>query len=290
MKILVTGSEGYIGKHLLKMLYCTHDIDGIDLKTGIDIRIPLQNNKEYDTVIHLAALVNVSRSTKYPEEYFNTNVNGTINVLKNVSYKHFIFASTGSAAGLASPYALSKKMAELVVEDYCKKHNKDYTIFRFYNVTGSDGIPPTNPDGLFASLIEAEKTGTFFLYGDDYNTKDGSCIRDYTHVNEICTALIKAIDTPSNSLENLGHGVGTSVKEMIDIYKKVNNCNFNVIVKPRRPGDLEISVLDNVSNYMVKLYKIEDLLKNKKCCCGKKCPCNLQEDPDIINNNPFCDY
>jgi len=290
MKILVTGSQGYIGKHLIKMLGDKHDVDGIDLKTGIDIRIPLHTNKEYDTVIHLAALVNVSRSTKYPEEYFNTNVNGTLNVLKNVSYKHFIFASTGSAAGLASPYALSKKMAELVVEDYCKNHNKDYTMFRFYNVTGSDGIPPTNPDGLFASLIEAENTGTFFLYGDDYNTKDGSCIRDYTHVNEICTALIKAIDIPSNSLENLGHGVGTSVKEMVDIYKKVNNCNFKVVVKPRRPGDLEVSVLDNVSKYMVKLYKLEELLKNKKCCCGKKSPCNLQEDPDIINNNPFCDY
>lgn len=261
MNILVTGSEGYIGKHLLKMLGSEHAVEGIDLKTGTDIRIPLQPYNNYDVVIHLAALVNVSRSTKYPEEYFNTNVNGTINILRDTSFKHFIFASTGSAVGLASPYALSKKMAELIVEDYCKKHNKNFTIFRFYNVIGSDGILPTNPDGLYSSLIEAEKTGVFNLFGNDYNTKDGSCIRDYTHVNEICTALVKAISKPSNKLENLGHGVGTSVKEMIEIYKKVNKCEFKVEVKPRRPGDLEVSVLDNVSEYMTKLYDIEELLK-----------------------------
>lgn len=263
MKILVTGSQGYIGKHLLKLLGKTHDIDEIDLKTGTDIRIPIQSYKEYDTIIHLAALVNVSRSTKYPEDYFNTNVNGTINVLKGFNFRHFIFASTGSAVGLASPYALSKKMAELVVEDYCKKHHKNFTTFRFYNVIGSDGITPTNPDGLYLSLMEAEKTGIFNLYGNDYNTRDGSCIRDYTHVNEICTALIKAIGKPSNKLENLGHGVGTSVKEMIEMYKKINECDFKVIIKPRRPGDLEVSVLDNVSSYMSKLYDIEELLK--KC-------------------------
>jgi len=263
MKLLITGSEGYIGKHLIKLIDNKHEIDGIDLKSGIDIRTPLQSYKEYDTVIHLAGLVSVSRSTKYPEEYFDTNVNGTINLLKNIDYKHFIFASTGSAVGLASPYALSKKMAELVVEDYCKKNNKKFTIFRFYNVTGSDGIPPTNPDGLFSSLMEAEKTGVFYLYGDDYNTKDGSCIRDYTHVNEICSAIIKALFKPANKLENLGHGIGTSVKEMIEIYKRINNCEFKVEVKPRRPGDLEKSVLDKISPYMSKLYSMEELLK--KC-------------------------
>lgn len=261
MKLLITGSEGYIGQHLLKLLGNTHDIDRFDLKIGNDIRIPINSFREYDTIIHLAGLVSVSKSTKYPEDYFNTNVNGTINVLKGFNFKHFIFASTGSAVGLASPYALSKKMAELVVEDFCKKHNKEFTTFRFYNVIGSDGIKPTNPDGLFASLIEAEKTGVFNIYGGDYNTIDGSCIRDYTHVNEICTALIKALKAPSNKLENLGHGVGTSVKEMVEIYKRVNNCNFKVEIKPRRPGDLETSVLDNVSSYMTKLYDIEELLK-----------------------------
>jgi len=261
MNILLTGSEGYIGQHFLKLFGNKHNVDKLDLKLGLDIRKPIQFFKEYDAVIHLAGLVNVSKSTKFPEEYFDTNVNGTVNLLKNVEFKHFIFASTGSAVGLASPYALSKKMAELVVEDYCKKNNKNFTIFRFYNVIGSDGINPTNPDGLFASLLNAEKTGIFNLYGNDYNTYDGTCIRDYTHVYEICSAIIKALQLPSNSLENLGHGKGTSVKEMVEIYKCVNNCNFEIKIMPRRSGDLEKSVLDNVSSYMTKLYELEEILK-----------------------------
>jgi UDP-glucose 4-epimerase len=265
-KVLITGSEGYIGKHLIKMIENQYDIyklDLVDPNNPIDIRKQLDINIEFDVVVHLAALVNVSRSTKFPLEYHNTNVNGTVNCLRGLKYKNFVFASTGSAAGMASPYAISKKMAELIVEDYCQKNNKDYTIFRFYNVTGSDGIPPTNPDGLFASLIRAEKEGVFYVYGGDYNTSDGSAIRDYTHVNEICSALGKAIEEPAMRLENLGHGVGTSVKEMAEIYKTVNNCNFKIEIKERRPGDLEVSVLDNVSKYMTKLYSITELLKHE---------------------------
>ena len=263
-KILITGSQGYIGSHLIQMIADKYDIYRLDLcdpTNPLDIRLDFSFDIEFDAVVHLAALVNVSRSTKYPEEYFNTNVNGTINVLKKLKYKNFVFASTGSAAGMLSPYGISKKMAELVVEDYCKVNKKDFTMFRFYNVTGSDNLPPTNPDGLFFSLMRAEKEGIFYLYGDDYNTKDGSCIRDYTHVNEICHALSTAIETPANGLENLGHGVGTSVKEMVDIYKRVNNCEFEVKVMPRRPGDLEVSVLDNVSTYMKKIYTMDDLMR-----------------------------
>lgn len=263
-KVLVTGSEGYIGKHLIKMLGTDYDVfklDLVDPNNPIDIRKSFEMPIEFDTVVHLAALVNVSRSTKFPLEYHDSNVNGTVNCLRGLKYKNFVFASTGSAVGMASPYAISKRMAELIVEDFCQKTNKDYTMFRFYNVTGVDGFPPTNPDGLMASLLRAENDGIFYIYGGDYNTSDGSAIRDYTHVNEICSALIKAIETPSNKLENLGHGVGTSVKEMVRLYKEINNCEFKVEVKDRRPGDLEISVLDNVSSYMTKMYDIKDLLR-----------------------------
>jgi UDP-glucose 4-epimerase len=263
-KILITGSQGYIGSHLIQMISDRYDIYKLDLRdptNPLDIRSDFSFDIEFDAVIHLAALVNVSKSTKYPEEYFNTNVNGTINVLKKLKYKNFVFASTGSAAGMLSPYGISKRMAELVVEDFCKINQKDFTMFRFYNVTGSDNLPPTNPDGLFFSLMRAEKEGIFYLYGDDYNTKDGSCIRDYTHVNEICNALSTAIETPANGLENLGHGIGTSVKEMVEIYKRVNNCDFEVKVMPRRPGDLEVSVLENVSIYMTKKYTMNDLMR-----------------------------
>lgn len=263
-KILVTGSEGYIGKHLIKMLGDKYDVfklDLVDPTNPIDIRKSFEMPAEFDAVVHLAALVNVSRSTKFPLEYHDTNVNGTVNCLRGLRYKNFVFASTGSAVGMASPYAISKRMAELIVEDFCQKTNKDYTMFRFYNVTGVDGFPPTNPDGLMASLMRAQDEGVFYVYGGDYNTPDGSAIRDYTHVNEICSALIKAIETPSNKLENLGHGVGTSVLEMVKLYKEINGCDFKVEICDRRPGDLEISVLDNVSSYMTKMYDIRDLLR-----------------------------
>jgi UDP-glucose 4-epimerase len=111
--------------------------------------------------------------------------------------------------------------------------------------------------------MAAEQTGVFNIYGNDYDTPDGTAIRDYTHVNEICMALTKAIEEPANALENLGHGVGTSVKEMVDLYKHVNNVNFEINYMPRRPGDLERSVLDNVSSYMTKMYTIEELLQIK---------------------------
>jgi UDP-glucose 4-epimerase len=267
-KILITGANGYIGKHLVEKAKGRYSVDCLDKNNStvydsylIDIRNNISIDTEYDTVIHLAALVNVSESTKVPADYFETNVQGTLNVLKNIKYNNFIFASTGAAAGMGSPYGISKKMAELVVEEYCNNTNKNYTIFRFYNVIGTNGFPPTNPDGLFYSLMKAEQTGEFFIYGSNYNTPDGTAIRDYVHVDEICESLLKAIDNSANGIENLGHGVGTSVLEIAELYKIVNCCSFNIEFKDRRPGDLDISVLDNVSNYMTQLYTLKDLLK-----------------------------
>lgn len=266
MKILITGGLGYIGQHLIKMLKpMNHDIDIIDLKNRdnpIDIRLPPIIRKEYHTVIHLAALVKVNESVQWPEEYYKTNIFGTLNILNQISFQNFIFASTGTAKDTNSPYAVSKRAAEDLVISLCKRYNKDYTVFRFYNVLGSDGFLPTNSDGLFYNLIEASKTGLFNLYGTDYNTKDGTCVRDFVHVNEVCTAICDAITQPANSLENLGHGIGYTVKEIIEIYKKVNNAEFSVKHMPKRQGDLEVSVLDYPSSYMKNLYSIEQLLKN----------------------------
>lgn len=268
-KILITGNSGYIGSHLTKMLE-GFEIYGLDIQDPkikcnhffkIDITTNFNWGIEFDAVIHLAAKVNVGESVNRPRLYYETNTFGTLNLLNKIKTKNFIFASTGAAAGLESPYGISKKAAEEIVEEHCRKNDIDFTIFRFYNVIGSDGIPPTNIDGLFYNLINAVDTKQFRLFGNDYNTIDGSCIRDYVHVNEICHALKTAIDKPSFNIENLGHGKGHSVKQIIDIFKKVNNVNFNVIDAPRRAGDLEYSVLDNPSKYMKQLYSIEELLQ-----------------------------
>ena len=86
-------------------------------------------------------------------------------------------------------------------------------------------------------------------------------MRDYVHVLEICNALKLAIEQPANNLENLGHGVGTTVNAMVELFKKVNDVDFEVKRGPRRKGDAAVSVLDNPSTYMKHLYELNDLLK-----------------------------
>ncbi len=276
-KILITGNSGYIGSHLTKILNENKELEifgldkdrpliGVSQHSLQDIRWNgswALETIEFDCVIHLAAEVAVGRSVLNPTLYYETNIFGTLNVLKNLKFKRFIHASTGSAGPMNNPYGISKRGAEDVVSQYCRNNSIPFTTFRFYNVTGTDGIDPTNPDGLMWNLMNAQKTGVFNLFGDDYNTEDGSAVRDYTHVNEICHSVIKALDESTNTIENLGHGVGTTVKQMIDLYKKINECDFEVKICPRREGDLERSVLDNPSKFMEKLYSMEDLLKVK---------------------------
>ena len=268
-KILVTGSSGYIGQHLCKMLQNTeYEIHGLDMVENtnylrkfhqVDIRKPFKLLDEYHTVIHLAALVNVGDSVLYPEEYYNTNLYGTINTLKSVSYSNFVLASTGAAVECKSPYGVSKRAAEDVVKSHCK--DKQYTRFRFYNVIGSDGIDPTNKDGLFYNLVNAASVGSFTIFGTDYNTPDGSCIRDYVHVNEICDALIQSITRSSPDIENLGHGIGHSVLELASKFKEVNSVDFQILYGDRREGDVECSVLSSVSTYMNHTYTFTELLR-----------------------------
>ena len=273
-KVLITGSSGYIGSHLCKMLENEYEVHGLDIRMPqvpvknfhqVSINQPFNITEEYDCVIHLAALVNVGESELKPISYYITNLNGTMNIINKIKTKNFIFASTGAADGCASAYGISKRAAEDVVREYCTTHRPTpYTIFRFYNVIGSTVVTPTNPDGLMYNLMKARDTGYFTIFGNDYNTEDGTCVRDYVHVNEICDALRSAIEKPSNQIECLGHGIGYTVAEIVELFKKVNNIkNIDLLIKvgPRRKGDLETSVLANVSPYMKELYSLEELVK-----------------------------
>ena len=280
--ILITGSSGYIGQHLIKILQKNYNVYGIDKDPCINDYLKHRNfmqmnirydiadflfaihdwPMEFDAVIHLAALVNVGESELHPIQYYITNLNGTMNVINRIKTKNFIFASTGAAEGCASAYGVSKRASEDVVRDLCRKRGIDYTTFRFYNVIGSDGFEPTNPDGLMSNLIKAVDTGTFTIHGTDYDvSNDGTCVRDYVHVMEICDAIKTAIEKPSNSVECLGHGVGYTVREMVTMFQQVNDVDFLISSGPRRKGDLPSSVLKNVSPYMRNLYTMEQLLK-----------------------------
>ena len=273
--ILITGSSGYIGRHLCQTLKDDFNIVGLDkvyraqycqmfFEQNINDHKMIWEPKDgYDAVIHLAAYVNVGASVKSPMEYYRNNINGTMSMLENINYKHFIFASTGSATYPTSPYATSKLAAEQLVREFCGLNNKKSTIFRFYNVVGYDRYEPTNVDGLMYNLMKARQTGEFNLYGTDYHTSDGTCVRDYLHVLEVCESIKKCIQDPFSKLEleNLGHGCGYTVKQMIDIFKKVNNCDFKVNNLPRREGDLNSSVLHDISPYMQKRFTIEEMMK-----------------------------
>ena len=274
-KILVTGSEGYIGQHLCSLLkqrdFDVHKLDSyieepgaykfkVDLRKPKDIRSSGVMHNEYDTIIHLAALVQVGQSVEYPTAYYNTNINGT-NWLRNiVPHKKFIFASTGAAEGMASPYAISKRVAEQMLIE----QEPNCTIFRFYNVIGSEGFPATNPDGLFYNLVQAMETGKITIYGDDYDTKDGTAVREYVHVMDVCRALIEAIDNPSTSrFENLAYNDTRTVKEIVQTFIEVNKVDCQVEYAPRRPGDLEACYLENPSPFMKRNYTYEEMLKWK---------------------------
>jgi UDP-glucose 4-epimerase len=150
-KILITGSSGYIGSHLCKMLENDYEVHGLDINeplhpvkqfNHIDINRLFTTEDEYDAVIHLAALVNVSRSERMPIQYYITNLNGTMNVLNKIKTKNFIFASTGAAALCESAYGISKRAAEDVVKEYCTVHNPTpYTLDSTTSLVAQDMLP-----------------------------------------------------------------------------------------------------------------------------------------------------
>lgn len=257
MKVVVTGANGYIGSNLVeKLKQSKHDIITYDIDTW-DIRNPKGSADPFvDCVVHLAALVKVGESVKNPYDYYKTNVDGTYNVIDSYPNAKFIFASTGAAFDATSPYSRSKIFAEDLVKAYCK----EYTIFRFYNVGG--GIP-TNPEGLFQATENARKTGVFKIFGNDYNTKDGTCVRDYVHVDDLTDAIINAINNPGamTDFEPLGSGQSYTVKEYINAYLSVNGPLFDVQYTNKRPGDNEKSEVPFISKFINPKKTLRDIVE-----------------------------
>jgi UDP-glucose 4-epimerase len=262
MKIAITGSKGYIGSQLVKKLkdknqdVCLLDIDEWDIRTE-----PANNDfinfwQSFDVVVHLAALVKVGESVNRPWDYYNTNINGTQNILKYFSNAKMIFASTGAAFNPTSPYAKSKVAAEDLIRNQCK----EYTIFRFFNVGGGK---PSNPEGLYAATLNACTSGIFTINGNDYNTKDGTCVRDYVHVNDLCDAIIRAIHEPGamTEYEPIGSGKSYTVLEYVNAFLEENGPKFNVEFGPRREGDNELSEVPFMSKFMNPQKTLKDIVK-----------------------------
>lgn len=253
MKIAITGANGYIGSILRKKLpdaLCL-DIEDWDIRTS-----KILPYYDYDVVVHLAALVKVGESVNRPWDYYDTNIGGTRNVIRAFPNAKMVFASTGAAFDPTSPYARSKVCSEDIVKEMCK----EYTIFRFYNVGG--GVP-TNPEGLNQATRNAVKSGVFNIFGNDYNTKDGTCVRDYIHVEDLTDAIVRAVNEPAamTDYEPLGSGQSYTVKEYIDTFLEINGPVFDTKYTERRPGDNEKSEVPFMSKFMEPKMTLRDIVK-----------------------------
>lgn len=243
-----------------------------DLRSYNELYKSLQNIK-VDAVIHFAAFAYVGESVENPEIYYDNNVLGSlnlINAIKNIGVKYFVFSSTCSVYGNPekvpisetesikpiNPYAKSKKAIEFVLEDYSVAYDLKYVALRYFNAAGCDfegelgesHDPETHliPLVLETALGKREKIKVF---GNDYNTPDGTCIRDYIHVNDLADAHLKALEFLVNggnsTVINLGTGVGNSVLEIIQNAEKITGKKIPLEIVGRRPGDPDILVADN---------------------------------------------
>jgi UDP-glucose 4-epimerase len=277
-KILVTGCTGYIGSHVCKVLFERgYEVIGLDIENEqndvskwvtyfihVDVRNVLLTEK-YDAIVHLAGVISVEESMKIPTYYYDTNLNGTLSMLYKISQgTHFIFASTAGAFEPQSPYARSKVAAE----DVIKEKAKEYTIFRFFNVAGSDGRNTQQGESTHLIRIAAEcAAGTrphMNIYGNDYDTLDGTCVRDYIHVVDLATAIANAVrEGPKNTpYECIGSGKGYTVNQVINTMKHVTGVNFTVYDTNRRPGDPASLAIDNQYDGLTPLYNLEDMCRS----------------------------
>ena len=276
MKLFVTGATGYIGAHFVKVAaeaghtiiatdynlnqnnianYCAKIIDW-------DIRKPISNKiVGIDKTVHIAASTKVPNSVKDPYNYYMTNVIGTKNVIDAAPCDHFVYCSTGSAfEPQSNPYAGSKYAGELVAKQFKPK----CSIVRFYNVSGNDGM--AKYDDEYSHLIRraaAVVNGKFdklYIHGTDYDTRDGTCVRNYTHIKDIVDSLLRITENePTNEIDCLGSPDGYSVKEVIDTIANVSRSNFEVVEGPRRPGDVDISTVPTESRYFKQNKSLEDM-------------------------------
>jgi len=222
-------------------------------------------------VMHFSAFSIVGESVEEPYKYYNNNVTGTLNLLKIMidnNCKKFIFSSTAAVFGAPeytpideghpknpiNPYGKSKLMVEQMLEDFDKAYGLRYVIFRYFNAAGHDTDSELcerhNPETHLIPLIMQtayKERGFISIYGTDYKTPDGTCIRDYVHVDDLCQAHLNGLDYLGDSTNesadfNLGNGRGFSVKEVIQEVKKITNTDFMVKEENRRDGDPDILI------------------------------------------------
>lgn len=249
----------------------------VDLKDKNATRKIFEQEKNIEGIIHFAAFKYVDESVQKPMMYFENNLLSLMNMISmadEFKVPHFVFSSSCSVYGnihelpvsettalnqSQSPYATTKQMGEMMIEDCSKTSETQYISLRYFNPVGAHDSaligesPATVPNNLLPRITGAAlgKFQSFKIYGTDYPTRDGTCIRDYIHVMDIANAHTKAIvylagqkNMPHQYI-NLGSGSGTTVKEMITAFEKVSGVKIKVEEGPRREGDVVAVYADN---------------------------------------------
>ncbi len=226
---------------------------------------------KFDGVIHFAAVISMGESMQNPFLYFQNNISGSLVLVEeatNAGVKKFIFSSTAGVYGNPiktpipedhpknpeNPYGESKLMVERILEWYRKIKGLNFVILRYFNACGAslDGKmgESHNPEShIIPNVLSSIKSKkTFLLFGNDYKTPDGTCVRDYIHVLDLVEAHVLALSkldkTDSGFVYNVGTGNGFSNQQIIDKAKEVTGMDLDVKVVERRPGDADTLVAD----------------------------------------------
>jgi len=309
--ILVTGGAGYLGSHIVEQLVKKRLLNIFivdDLSTGHKRLISKKANfikaninktqlikkiilkNKIDTIIHLAAKTIVTESEKKPKLYYNVNVLGTrslLNAAKNSSVKNFLFSSTAAVYGSKiryvnensrtlpdSVYGKTKLQAENLVK---KKFKKNYIILRYFNVVGAS---PSKKIGLinkYGQLFKnfaveiLKKKPKLNVYGNDYNTADGTCIRDFIHVSDLADihlkVLFKVSKNDKSTILNCGYGKGFSVLEVVNNFKKFSKNKVLVKFEKRRKAEIVESVANVIKlkkylKWRPRFFNLKRMIKN----------------------------
>ena len=243
-----------------------------DLSNKDQVHQILKDNN-YESIMHFASFINVGESYIYPKKYYDNNVINTLNLLDcmvDLKISNFIFSSTAAVYGEPSstpikedqniapvnPYGNTKAIVEKILKDYDEAYGLKYISLRYFNACGAhiDGTigERHDPETHLIPLILQSASGRrkdLKVYGDDYDTKDGTCVRDYIHVMDLANAhlssLEKLIKNQKSDIYNIGNNQGFSVKEIISMAEKVTQSKIPYEITSRRKGDPSELIADN---------------------------------------------
>ncbi|QLF71721.1 UDP-glucose 4-epimerase GalE (plasmid) [Peteryoungia desertarenae] len=251
-------------------------------------------NYQPKAVLHFAGLIEVGQSFREPEHFYDVNVSGTLSLLQALSeanIKNFVFSSTCATYGdpeylpldekhnqkPVNPYGRTKYIVEQALSDLSSCGRMRSVVLRYFNAAGADSesrvgerhMPETHaiPLAIETALGRRE---FFSVFGDDYDTRDGTCVRDYVHVNDLADAHVRAVEYLLNGGDtiavNLGTGNGTTVKELISAIEKISGRSMNIKHAKRRPGDPPSLVASNRLAYEVLGWEpkldIDDIIRS----------------------------